>query len=223
SASQTLDGRDKTTAAARDALQKQLAQFRGLDVRAIEAGGGIATDGTNLFGPLATRPADAPPDRVGAVIMLTDGEVHDVPAKRDALPGAAPLHVLLSGHEGERDRRIVIDSAPRFGIVGENQTIRFRVIDDGVAGSNPVRVTVTRDGNPLSVEQATPGAEAELTADMPHAGPNIIEFEAEPLAGELTPINNRAVAAIEGIRENLRVLLVSGEPHAGERTWRNLL
>ncbi len=223
SASQTLDGRDKTTAAARDALQKQLAQFHGIDVRTIEAGGGISTDGTNLFGPLATGLADVPPDRVGAVIMLTDGEVHDVPAKRDALPAAAPLHVLLSGRDGEQDRRIVIDSAPRFGIVGENQTIRFRVIDDGMPASGAVRVTVTRDGNPLSVEQVTPGVESELTIDMPHAGPNILELEAEPLAGELTPINNRAVAAIEGIRENLRVLLVSGEPHAGERTWRNLL
>jgi hypothetical protein len=28
---------------------------------------------------------------------------------------------------------------------------------------------------------------------------------------------------MQGIRENLRVLLVSGEPHSGERTWRNLL
>ena len=31
------------------------------------------------------------------------------------------------------------------------------------------------------------------------------------------------VVVAEGVRENLRVLLVSGEPHAGERTWRNLL
>jgi hypothetical protein len=223
SASQTLDGRDKTTAAARDALQKQLAQFHGLDVRTIEAGGGTSTDGTYLFGPLATSLADVPPDRVGAVIMLTDGQVHDIPAKRDALPAGTPLHVLLSGHDGERDRRIVIDNAPRFGIVGENQTIRYRVIDDGVPESGPVRVTVTRDGNPLSVEQVTPGAESALTVDMPHAGPNILELEAEPLAGELTPITNRAVAEIQGIRDHLRVLLVSGEPHAGERTWRNLL
>ena len=28
---------------------------------------------------------------------------------------------------------------------------------------------------------------------------------------------------INGVRDRLRVLLVSGEPHAGERTWRNLL
>jgi hypothetical protein len=58
---------------------------------------------------------------------------------------------------------------------------------------------------------------------IPHAGPNIVEIEASPLDGELTPINNRAVVSIDGVRDKLRVLLVSGEPHAGERTWRNLL
>ena len=58
---------------------------------------------------------------------------------------------------------------------------------------------------------------------FPHAGQNILEVELETAPGELTPANNRAVIAAEGVRENLRVLLVSGEPHAGERTWRNLL
>ncbi|MEO0620538.1 MAG: hypothetical protein AAFZ01_14840 [Pseudomonadota bacterium] len=41
--------------------------------------------------------------------------------------------------------------------------------------------------------------------------------------GELTTANNRTIITAQGVRENLRVLLVSGEPHAGERTWRNLL
>ena len=58
---------------------------------------------------------------------------------------------------------------------------------------------------------------------FPHAGQNIVEVELEAAPGELTTANNRAVIAAEGVRENLRVLLVSGEPHAGERTWRNLL
>ena len=31
------------------------------------------------------------------------------------------------------------------------------------------------------------------------------------------------MVSIDGVRDKLRVLLVSGEPHAGERTWRNLL
>jgi lipoprotein-anchoring transpeptidase ErfK/SrfK len=226
SASQSLDGRDTATAAAAAELADRLSVFRGLDVRTVAAGGangGPPVDGTELFGPLAAALADVPPERVGAVIMLTDGQVHDIPGDRAALPPAAPLHVLLSGHDGERDRRIVIDNAPRFAIVNELQTIRYRVIDDGPGAGGPVSVTVNRDGEPLAVETVTAGAPSELTIDIAHGGPNIIEFEAEPLDGELTPVNNRAVVAIEGIRENLRVLLVSGEPHAGERTWRNLL
>ena len=225
SASQTLDGRDQTTAAAATELAARLAEFSGIEVRTVEAGGavgGVPVDGTELFAPLAAAVADVPPERIGAMIMLTDGQVHDAPADRMGLPDA-PLHVLLSGREGEIDRRIVIDNAPRFAIVNESQTIRFRVLDDGGGSASSVRVAITRDGEPLGLETVTPGVPAELTVEIAHGGQNVVEFEAEPLDGELTEINNRAAVAIEGIRENLRVLLVSGEPHAGERTWRNLL
>jgi hypothetical protein len=228
SASQSLDGRDRTTAAAREALVERLGDFRGIEVREVEAGGpvnGVAVDGTRLFDALGASLGDVPPDRLGAVIMLTDGQVHDVPSEGSTPAPGAPLHALLSGHDEERDRRIVIDGAPRFGIVGEEQVVRYRVLDDGVpaAAGDRVEVTVTRDGAPYAVEAVTPGVPSELIVDITHGGPNIIEIEAEPLVGELTEVNNRAVASIEGIRENLRVLLVSGEPHAGERTWRNLL
>jgi hypothetical protein len=63
----------------------------------------------------------------------------------------------------------------------------------------------------------------KIEMPIPHAGTNILEVELETAPGELTPANNRVVIITEGVRENLRVLLVSGEPHAGERTWRNLL
>ncbi len=226
SASQGLDGRDKMTAEAANELTKRLAAFHNIEVRRIDAGGAIGghpVDGTNLFGPLSTALADVPPDRIGAVIMLTDGQVHDIPASKAGLPNA-PLHVLLSGRRGETDRRLVIDNAPRFGIVNENQIIKFRVVDDGITGNDsPVTVSVNLDGAPLATQRVLPGVENQFDLTIAHGGPNIIEFEAEPLKGELTPVNNRAVVSIEGIRENLRVLLVSGEPHAGERTWRNLL
>ncbi len=58
---------------------------------------------------------------------------------------------------------------------------------------------------------------------MPRGGNNILEFAVAPVPGEVTEANNRAVHVLDGIRENLRVLLVSGEPHSGERAWRNLL
>src|SRR6185437_2775924 len=102
--------------------------------------------------------------------------IYDVPATRATLPPGAPLHVLLTGHEGEKDRRIVIDSAPRFGIVNEKQTIKYRVVDDGGSNAAAVRVTITRDGMPLSVETVTPGFPAQLTLDITHGGPNVIEF-----------------------------------------------
>src|SRR4051812_13777557 len=155
SASQNLDKRDVVTAAATAELQKRLADFKNVEVRTIEAGGpqqGGLVDGTHLFAPMTAALADVPPERIGAVIMLTDGQVHDVPATRAALPPNAPLHVLLSGHEGEKDRRIVIDSAPRFGIVNEKQTVKYRVVDDGGSNVPALKVTITRDGQPLSVE-----------------------------------------------------------------------
>jgi len=227
SPSQTLDRRAESTAAAREGLTERLASFRNVEVRTVEAGGptgGVRSDGTELFGALRTVLADVPPDRVGAILMLTDGQVHDAPAGRPEFVAGAPVHTLLSGHDDEFDRRVVIDAAPRFGIVGERQTIVYRVLDEGAARSaGTVAVTVTRDGEPLARELVTPGEPSRLEVDITHGGPNILEFEAEPLAGELTPINHRAVAEIAGVRENLRVLLVSGEPHAGERTWRNLL
>ena len=226
SASQTLDGRDKQTAAAAAELTSRLAQFKNIEVRTIDAGGpqpGTLVDGTQLFGPLQAALADVPPDRIGAVIMLTDGEVHDIPKSKAQLGFDAPLHVLLSGHDGEIDRRIVIESAPRFGIVNEQQTIKYRVLDEGAPNDPPLHVKVTDDGKPLSVETVTPGAPASLTINIDHEGPNVIELEADPLPGELTAINNRTAVEVQGIRENLRVLLVSGEPNAGERTWRNLL
>ena len=80
-----------------------------------------------------------------------------------------------------------------------------------------------RDGEVLERRTVTPGNTVNAQIPIPHAGPNIVEIEASPLEGELTTVNNRAVVSIDGVRDKLRVLLVSGEPHAGERTWRNLL
>ncbi len=227
SPSQSLDGRDEATESARAEMARRFGEFENIELREIDAGAitrGVTTDGTELFGALQDNLADVPPDRLGAVLMLTDGQVHDVPGDGAGFLGGAPLHALLSGREGERDRRIVIDSAPRFGIVGEEQTVTYRVLDEGDNSPRAtLRVTITADGVPLAQQFVTAGETATLTFDMPHGGQNILEFESEVLANELTDLNNRAVVQMTGVRENLRVLLVSGEPHPGERTWRNLL
>ena len=104
----------------------------GLDVRVVEAGQADGeTDGTRLFTALGSTLADVPPDRVAGVVMITDGRVHDVPADASALGFAAPVHALITGNKDERDRRVALIAAPRFGIVGQPQTITYRVEDQG--------------------------------------------------------------------------------------------
>jgi hypothetical protein len=223
SPSQNFGDRTKQTEQAREALVDQLKKIKGLEVRAVEAGQADGeTDGTHLFGALASTLADVPVDRVAGAFMITDGRVHDIPANAAALGFQAPVHALITGHKDERDRRIAISAAPRFGIVGQIQTITYRLDDQGVSGDH-ARVVVRRDGEVINERTVASGQTVNVDINIKHAGPNIVEIEASPLDNELTLVNNRAVVAIDGVRDKLRVLLVSGEPHSGERTWRNLL
>ena len=223
SPSQDFGDRARQTQAARAAIAGRLAHIPGLDVRVVEAGQSDGeTDGTRLFAALGSALADVPPDRVAGAIMITDGRVHDVPADASALGFAAPIHALITGNKNERDRRVALIAAPRFGIVGQSQTIAYQVEDHG-AKERSAQVTVRRDGDVVETLTVPVGVPQRIDIPIPHGGQNIVEIEASPLAGELTLVNNRAVVAIDGVRDKLRVLLVSGEPNAGERTWRNLL
>jgi len=223
SPSQNFGERSQETDAARQALVDRLKQIKGLEVRVVEAGQADGeTDGTRLFGALSSALSDVPTDRVAGAFLITDGRVHDIPADAAALGFAAPVHALITGRTDERDRRVAIVAAPRFGIVGQRQTITYRLEDHGVTGQQ-ARVTVRRDGEVLNERAVGSGQTVSINIDVKHAGPNIVEIEASPLENELTPVNNRAVVVIDGVRDKLRVLLVSGEPHSGERTWRNLL
>jgi hypothetical protein len=223
SPSQEFGDRTRQTEAARAALAERLGHLPGLEVRFVEAGEADGeTDGTRLFAALSAALTDVPHDRVAGAILITDGRVHDVPSEAAALGFSAPVHALITGSSEERDRRVALVTAPRFGIVGQAQTITFRVEDQG-ARPGPVQVTVRRDGETIETRNVRVGANVSVNVQIPHAGSNIVEVEASPLDGELTQVNNRAVVSIDGVRDKLRVLLVSGEPHAGERTWRNLL
>jgi len=223
SPSQDFGDRAKQTEEARAALVARLKRIPGLEVRVADASEADGEhDGTRLFSALSSTLADVPPDRVAGAIMITDGRVHDVPANAEALGFQAPVHALITGHPNEIDRRVVLTQTPRFGIVGQSQTIGFRVEDQG-ARAGAAEVTVRRDGDVLERRAVTVHTDVEMKIQIPHEGQNIVEIEASPIPGELTQVNNRAVISIDGVRDKLRVLLVSGEPHAGERTWRNLL
>jgi hypothetical protein len=223
SPSQEFGDRTQQTEAVRAAVTERLGHLPGVEVRVVEAGQSDGeTDGTRLFTALNSVFADVPHDRIAGAIMVTDGRVHDVPADAAALGFAAPVHALITGHANERDRRVVLVQAPRFGIVGQSQTISFRVEDQG-ASPGTAQIEVRRDGEMIESRSVRVGQQLSVNVPIPHAGPNIVEIEASPLDDELTLVNNRAVVSIDGVRDKLRVLLVSGEPHPGERTWRNLL
>jgi hypothetical protein len=223
SPSQGFGDRTTQTEAVRAAVAQRLGRIPGVEMRVVEAGEADGeTDGTHLFSALNATLADVPPDRVAGAIFITDGRVHDVPADAGALGFAAPVHALITGSANERDRRVALIAAPRFGIVGQSQTISFKVEDEGTRPS-AAQVKISRDGELLEQRTVNPGQQVDVQVQIPHGGPNIVEIEAAPLEGELTLVNNRAVVSIDGVRDKLRVLLVSGEPHAGERTWRNLL
>ncbi|RWP97369.1 hypothetical protein [Mesorhizobium sp.] len=223
SQSQDIGERTRQTDEALAGLQQRLGRFKQFDIRVVEAGKSEAAEErteTRLFGALESAFRDVSPSRIGGAIMITDGEVHDAPGGTPDFN--APLHALITGNDQEKDRRIRFENAPRFGLVGKPLEMTYRVIGtNNEAGSVDVRVSV--NGEQVSVERATIGQAMPLQVTIPGAGRNIVELAIDPEPDELTDTNNRAIALIDGIRENLRVLLVSGEPHAGERTWRNLL
>lgn len=236
SASQTIDGRPDLTARAAEAIR---AAAGGLDRRAplelrvatVDSRSGKATDdtGTPLFDAMETALADVGQDRIAGAVLITDGRAHDAPdfgtldadAIRDRFTG--PVHILSTGREGAYDRRLILESAPGFGIVSEEVQIRLQVTDNGPAPAAPARITLSIDGRPVRRDTVSLNEPTTISARLDKGGASVFEIEVEELAGEITTRNNRALFTVQGARDRLRVLLVSGQPHAGERAWRNLL
>ena len=183
SGSQTIGNRAAQTEHARAELEKRLGALDNVETRFIEAGKSDSEEqGTRLFTALQSGLSDMPPDRIGAAILVTDGIVHDIPASAAALGFKAPLHALITGHEGERDRRIELVEAPRFGIVGQDQTISARVFDTADKGE-PVAIEVRRDGEKIATLSAMVGQTINAKVRIEHAGPNVVELEVATLPG----------------------------------------
>lgn len=223
SASNRLDDRPQQRADAQTRLEaelKRLGATKPLDVRTIHVTD--TADGTQLLTALGTAMAELPADRIAGAILVTDGQIHD-PAALTTFP--APVNVLLTGHEADWDRRIVIETAPAFAIVGEPVSLSLRVEDLGAApASGPtVPIAIALDGaEPLRFDVPL-NQSVTLPVTLQRGGMNVLQISTPQVAGELTDRNNAQIVSINGVRDRLRVLLVSGEPYPGERTWRNLL
>lgn len=202
-------------------IEANLKALPSIETRIVNSNG--QGEGTRAFASLEQALADVPHERVAGAIFITDGEIHDVPEKASALGFNAPVHALIVGAKDERDRRLTVLEAPRFGIVNKPVKLSLRVDDTDGNTSGTAPVTITIDGKPVMTTNLRIGQPTPITLSLNHGGPNVIEIDVAPGPDELTLANNRAVVVANGIHDRLRVLLISGEPHPGERTWRNLL
>ena len=222
SASQGLSDRQAQTDAAVAAVKAQVAALPNTELRVLTVRDSADNAGTLAMTALAEALAQEPRARVAGAIVVTDGQVHDL-GLTPALP--APLNVLLTGHKADWDRRLVVKTAPAFAIMGEKAIITVRIEDQGQAPvqGGSVDLTVSLDADQPVTFSVPVGQDMDLPINLPHAGVNVLQLSVAAVAGELTDRNNAAVVQINGVRDRLRVLLVSGEPHPGERVWRNLL
>lgn len=222
SASQSLAERADVTSQASDALEALLAERSDTDIVRVSVPDGAGDAGTQLMSVLSETLAELPQSRIAGAFLLSDGRVHDL-ERAPNMP--APLHLLLTGKSTDWDRRLSVTNAPAFAILGEAVTLTLKIEDMGAAptGTGFAPLDISIDGGTPQRFDVPTGAEIDLPLTLPHGGRNVIQFSVPTAEGELTARNNTALIQMNGVRDRLRVLLVSGEPHSGGRTWRNLL
>ena len=222
SASQKLAERAEISSTATDRLEQTLMERDGTDVVRVTVPDGQGDAGTQLLTALNDTLAELPQSRIAGAFLVSDGRLHDLERAPD-MP--APLHLLMSGKSSDWDRRLSVTNAPAFAILGEPVTLTLKIEDMGAApagtGFAPLEISI--DGGPPQRFEVPVDADIELPLTLPHGGRNVIQFTVPSADGELTDRNNTALIQMNGLRDRLRVLLVSGEPHPGGRTWRNLL
>lgn len=225
SPSQTYGTREERTNTAVTHLKEKLKSFPELEVRYIHAPleSSALMNETNLFEPMEKALSDVPFNRRAGAIFITDGQIHDVPKELEQYSNFGPVHGLLSGDRNEKDRQLIILEAPAYGIVGQNVTIKYRIEDTANINKSSATLFIKQNHKKNKPEIVPINKDLTLEVNVEHAGQNILDLEVSSIDGEITLSNNRAPIIINGVRDRLRVLLVSGQPHAGERTWRNIL
>jgi len=225
SLSQNVGDRTDRTDQALEQITEQLAAFENIEMRVIPAGGnnGDNVEGTALFDAIEQALSDVPPDRVAGMVLITDGQVHDAPDVT-AVAEESPMHVLVTGARNEGDRRLVVVQAPTYGVVGHALQMAVRIEDTaGTTNAGNATLEIITDGGEVERFLVPVGRDTDLVLTLEHAGQTVLELGTPEGPQELTLNNNRAAVVVNGVRDRLRVMLISGEPHAGERTWRSLL
>lgn len=222
SPSQSLAGRPAMIDAALAWIRQQLNARPGIELRVRETQGSTTSPvtETNLFDTYESGFADVPANRRAGAIIISDGRVADIPA--NIAPSHEPIHLLLTGRKDDHDLQIRLLKAPTYGLTGQTLQLTFRIDNPGGEYGQNVAVTLRSPDGTTRTETIAANMPQTWTIPVPYPGQNVYEMTIPEDKGELTLLNNRAVFSVTGVRDRLKVLLVSGEPHAGGRTWRDL-
>lgn len=225
SPSQNYGERTARTQSALESLRRTLSGREELELRVVQAPArkDQINNETRIFDALDMALADVPQKRRAGVVVISDGQIHDVPTNTGVFEDYGPVHLLLSGSKDDRDRQLVVLEAPSYGIVGKTVSIKYKVEDTANIAEKMAYVTIKRQNGKDELISAPVNQEMTIELDIEHAGQNVFELETSPIENEITQANNKTALMINGVRERLRVLLVSGQPHSGGRTWRDLL
>ena len=219
SPSQNINNRKSLAQSSYNSIKTELEKINNLDIRLKTING---KKGSKLFEPLASMVGDISSDRVAGAIIITDGQIEDAPSILENYNFKAPVNIILTGEKEEKDRRLIIESSPRFGIVGEEIKIDIKVED--ISANTPNALVTINMNDEIEQSRSIPiGEVVTITMPLERAGITSLNIEVEPGKEELTLQNNKSVIEINAIRERLKVMLVSGEPNMGLRSWRNLL
>ncbi len=222
-ASNRLGIREDQTLEALEHLEDRIEGLGDVETRVVRLPDGPRNTGTQLTTALSEALADLPRDRIAGIFAVSDGQVHD---PTDSMDLPAPFHLVKTGEADDWDRRLIVRNAPAFAILGEPVTLTLRVEDQGAVPpdtSSYASLNYAINGGETMNAMVPVGEDMEITVTLEQGGMNVLQFELEEAEDELTTRNNAAIVQINGVRDRLSVLLVSGEPNAGQRTWRNLL
>ncbi len=217
SQSMNIGNRNAEAAAA---LSSLTATAAGTDLKVVDIAP-ASDDGTLLFSALQNALAAIPPAQLAGIVAITDGEVSDTPGANRL---AAPLTTLLTARAPETDRELHLLDAPAYSLVGQTAAFRFSVLDHGTEQDGAAAtVTVTADGSVIAARTVAVGEPQTINIPVNHAGPIVVAAAVSALPGEVSQINNRVAFTLNGIHKQLNILLISGSPDQGERSWRTLL
>ncbi|WP_019646854.1 hypothetical protein [Novispirillum itersonii] len=223
SSSMEFSGRAAQRDQAVTALTGHLRTQAGLEVRTISASNAPEHRGTRLLTALEQAAADVPPHRRAGALLITDGQIHDDAPAEIARRFSAPVHTLLTGSLEDSDRRLIIDSAPAFGLVEKTVSITVRLEDPALPAGSTLPLTLRHDDGSTATLEIPAGPPVTLPVTLRHGGATVTDLSVPVRPDEISPLNNRQAVSIAGVRDRLRVLLISGEPTVGERAWRTLL